>query len=235
MAQPDPQVPEDAGLPLQSRRLHPEGLVAVGLWGEQVVPRLVEKALGSRQHDRLRQQTCAGLTGDVVEIGFGSGRNVPHYPAAVQRVTAVEPSGVAWQMSARRRADSLVPVDRAGLDGQVLPFADASFDSALSTWTLCTVPDPVAALRELARVLRPGGSLLFVEHGAAPDAGVLRWQHRLDPLQRRVAAGCHLSRPIDALLSEAGLHVEELDRHYASGQPRAFGSLYRGRATASRP
>ncbi len=127
-----------------------------------------------------------------------------------------------------------MPVKRVGLDGQALPFADASFDSALSTWTLCTIPDAVAALREVVRVLRPGGSLLFVEHGAAPDPAVLRWQRRLDPLQRRVAAGCHLSRPIAELLAQAGLRVVELDRLYARGEPRPFGSLYLGCAQAGR-
>ena len=207
----------------------------MGLWAEQVVPRLVEAALGSAQHDSLRAQACAPLAGQVVEVGFGSGRNVPHYPAAVGLVTAIEPSDVAWRLSADRRAAAAVPVERAGLDGQALPFPNASFDSALSTWTMCTIPNPVAALRELARVLRPGGSLSFVEHGAAPDPGVLRWQRRLDPLQRRVAAGCHLSRPIDALLSEAGLHVVALQREYARGEPRPFGSLFVGRAVHARP
>lgn len=207
----------------------------MGLWREQVVPRVVEKALGSGQHDRLRQRTCAGLTGDVLEIGFGSGRNVPHYPAQVQTVTAVEPSDVAWQMSRQRRADSRAPVERAGLDGQALPLDDASVDSALSTWTLCTIPDPIAALSEVARVLRPGGTLHFVEHGAAPDPAVLRWQQRLDPVQRRVAAGCNLSRPIDALLAQAGLVVVEIEREYARGEPRPFGSLYLGRARAGSP
>lgn len=189
--------------------------------------------LGSRQHERLRQQACAGLSGDVIEIGFGSGRNVPHYPTGVRQVTAVEPSDVAWRLSAPRRAACPVPVERAGLDGQLQPFSDSSFDSALSTWTLCTIPDPIAALRQVARVLRPSGRLHFVEHGAAPDPGVLRWQRRLDPVQRHLAAGCHLSRPIDALLTQAGLDLVELKREYARGEPRAFGSLYRGSARAA--
>ena len=200
------------------------------LWGRQVVPRVVERALGTEQHERLRARVCAGLAGDVVELGFGSGRNVPHYPPAVRRVLAVEPSDVAWRLSEPRRRSAAAAVERAGLDAQDLPLPDASVDSALSTWTLCTVPDPVAALREVARVLRPGGTLHLVEHGAAPDAGVLRWQRRLDPLQRRLVAGCHLSRPVGQLLEAAGLQAVELEQHYAPGEPRVVGSLYVGRA-----
>lgn len=204
----------------------------MGVWTERVLPHVVERALGGRDHERRRAAACARLTGAVVEIGFGSGRCVPHYPASVTSVRAVEPSDVAWRMSAARREASPVPVERAGLDGQALPFADDSFDSALSTWTLCTVPDPVRALRELRRVLRPGGVLSFVEHGAAPDPGVLRWQRRLDPLQRRVGGGCHLSRPHDALLAEAGFTAVEVGRSYAPGEPKVFGSLYEGAAVA---
>lgn len=160
----------------------------MGLWSEQVVPRLVEKVLGSRQHDHLREQTCAGLTGDVVEIGFGSGRNIPHYPPAVRRVSAVEPSDLAWSMSARRRDGSPVPVERAGLDGQALPFADGSFDSALSTWTLCTVPDPLAALRELARVLVPAAACCSSSTAPPPTptccAGSTAWTRCSDASRR---------------------------------------------------
>lgn len=200
----------------------------MGTWSEQVVPRLTRKALGARRHHEIRARVCAGLTGEVVEVGFGAGLNVRHYPAAVLQVTAVEPSDVAWRLSAADRAACSVPVDRAALDGQRLPFGDASFDSALSTWTLCTIADPDAALREIRRVLRPGGRLFFVEHGAAPDPGVLAWQRRWDPVQRRVAAGCHVSRPVDQLLAGAGLPGEQVRRYYGRGEPKIFGSLYEG-------
>lgn len=201
----------------------------MGLWAEQVVPRVVRSALGAARHDEVRARVCSALSGEVVEIGFGSGLNVPHYPPAVTRVVAVEPSDVAWRLSAPAREASPVPVARAGLDGQHLPFPDDAFDSALSTWTLCTIPDPVAALRELRRVLRPGGRLHLVEHGAAPDPAVLRRQRRWDPVQRRLVDGCHVSRPVDELLEQAGLPGDGLRRYYAPGEPKVLGSLYEGR------
>jgi SAM-dependent methyltransferase len=121
-------------------------------------------------------------------------------------------------------------VRRAGLDGQTLPFADNSFDSALSTWTLCTIPDVAAALLELRRVLKPGGTFHFVEHGLAPDEGVQRWQHRLEPVQKRVAGGCHLSRPIVDLVQGAGFAISELDVFYEPRAPKALAALSLGTA-----
>lgn len=202
----------------------------MGLWAQRVVPRITNKVLASDRHSQIRARVCAGLTGEVMELGFGSGLNIRHYPAAVTQVTAVEPSDVAWGLSEQRRSGAPVPVSRSGLDGQRLPFPDASFDSVLSTWTLCTIPDVAAALHEVRRVLRPGGQLLFVEHGAAPDASVLRWQRRIDPVQRRVFAGCHVSRPIDDLLTAAGLAPQQLERFYVPGEPRPFAHLYEGRS-----
>jgi SAM-dependent methyltransferase len=202
-----------------------------GLWSTKVVPRMVNVVLGSTRQAGLRAEVCAGMTGDVVELGFGSGLNLPHYPAGVRQVTAVEPSDLAWSLSAERRQSSAVPVVRSGLDGQDLPFDDCSFDTALSTWTLCTIPDPVAALREVRRVLRPGGQLLFLEHGAAPDPRVRAWQHRMDPIQRRLFAGCHLSRSIAELLEQAELPADDLTVFYGPGEPKLFGSMYQGRST----
>src|SRR4051794_2098209 len=163
---------------------------------------------------KLRRRVCAGLAGDVVEIGFGSGLNVPFYPGAVTRVSAVEPADVAWKLAAKRVGDASDPVQRAGLDGQSLPFADDSFDAAVSTWTLCTIPDIAAALGEVRRVLKPGGTLHFVEPGLAPDESVRRWQHRLEPIQKRLFGGCHLTRPIVDLLTTAGFEITQLDVFY---------------------
>ncbi len=207
----------------------------MGWYSTQVVPRLVNTACGSRVTRVRRQQVCAGLHGRVLEIGFGSGLNVPFYPADVQVVDAVEPADVGWRLAARRLAASPVAVRRSGLDGQLLPFADDTFDGALSTWTLCTIPDPLAALREVRRVLRPGAALHFVEHGLAPDASVQRWQHRLEPFQQRLAGGCHLTRPITALLSDAGWDVLGLQTLYERGAPKVLGADVAGTAVPSGP
>jgi ubiquinone/menaquinone biosynthesis C-methylase UbiE len=196
----------------------------VGFYGDHVLPRVVDVACNAKASVPQRQRVCEGLSGEVVEIGFGSGSNVPFYPAAVTSVSAVEPADVGWKLAAKRLQDATVPVQRSGLDGQSLPFPDDRFDAALSTWTMCTIPDVDAALRELRRVLKPGGRLHFVEHGLAPDEGVRRWQHRLEPVQKRIFGGCHLTRPTVELLQAAGFEISEVDRYYEKGSPKAFGA-----------
>jgi SAM-dependent methyltransferase len=208
------------------------GEATMGFYAEQVVPRIIDKACGTKTAEPLRRRVCAGLAGEVVEIGFGSGHNVPFYPAAVTRVTAVEPSDVGWKLAAERVRAATVPVQRSGLDGQSLPFADDSYDAALSTWTLCTIPDAGGALREIRRVLKPGGTLHFLEHGLAPDESVRRWQRRLDPVEFRLAGGCHFTRPIVDLLTAAGFTLGELDVFYEQGAPKFAGADSLGTAVS---
>jgi ubiquinone/menaquinone biosynthesis C-methylase UbiE len=207
----------------------------MGWWGEQAVPRLVDVGLGTRLVRPLRARVCEGLAGELLEIGFGSALNLEHYPPEVGVVQAVEPSDVAWRLARRKHlergaAAGRPTVRRAGLDGQRLDLPDTSVDSALSTFSLCTIPDAAAALAEVRRVLRPGGAFHFLEHGLAPDPAVVRWQRRLAPVQYHLFGGCHLDRPIAELVGESGLVVVELDRFYYSIGPRSVGSLYLGRA-----
>jgi len=203
----------------------------MGLYRDHVLPRLVNATCGIAAMEPHRRRVCAGLHGEVVEIGFGSGLNAPFYPATVARVRAVEPADLAWRLAADRVAASVVPVERAGLDGQRLPLADDAVDSALVTWSLCTIPDPVAALTEVRRVLRPGGTLHFLEHGLAPDADVRTWQRRLEPIQKRVAGGCHLTRDVVAMVEAAELSVREVEHFYQEEGLRSVGASTLGVAT----
>lgn len=192
----------------------------MGYYGDRVLPRVINVACGMKSSEPFRHRVCEGLHGNVVEIGFGSGHNVRHYPPAVTEVTAIEPADLAWKLAADRLAATTLPVHRSGLDGQQLPLADDSQDTALSTWTMCTIPDIAAALAELRRVLKPGGTLHFVEHGLAPDEKVRRWQHRLEPMQQRLFGGCHLTRQITDLLVDAGFEIVERDEFYEPGAPK---------------
>jgi ubiquinone/menaquinone biosynthesis C-methylase UbiE len=204
----------------------------MGLYGEQVLPRIINVACGLKGAQPLRRRVCEGLEGDVVELGFGSGLNVPFYPDTVKRVAAVEPADVGWKLAEKRLRATSVPVERSGLDGQSLPFADNSYDAALSTWTLCTIPDVATALSEVRRVLKPGGTLHFVEHGLAPDERVRRWQHRFEPMQKKVFGGCHLTRPVVDLLTAAGFTITDLDQFYEEGAPKIMGADSLGTAVA---
>ncbi|MEO7428464.1 MAG: methyltransferase domain-containing protein [Acidimicrobiales bacterium] len=192
----------------------------MGIYAGQVLPRIINVACGMKANRLLRERVCAGLHGQVVEIGFGSGHNVPFYPSAVTGVAGIEPASLGWKLAAKRLEASRVPVERAGLDGASLPLADNSCDTALSTWTMCTIPDIGAALAELRRVLKPGGSLHFVEHGLAPDERVQRTQHRLEPVQKRLFGGCHLTREITHLLTDAGFTIVEADEFYEDAAPK---------------
>ncbi len=203
----------------------------MGFYRNAVFPHVMNKLMDNETTREIRTRVCGDLAGDVVEIGFGTGLNLPHLPATVTRLRAVDPSEQGAKIAAARIAASTVAVDLAGLDGQALPFADESADAVLCTWALCSIPDAVAAVREVSRVLRSGGALHFVEHGKAPDERVRRWQNRLNPLQQRVACGCNLNRDIPALIEAGGLRIDRLDTYYSKGEPQTFGATYEGTAT----
>ena len=205
----------------------------VGVWSEQVVPRMTDVMLGNRDVRRHRERVAAGLHGVVLESGFGSGLNVPVYPDEVTRVLAVEPSTVGHARGADRIRASAVPVEFVGLDGQDIALPDESADSALSTFTLCTIPDAGRALREVRRVLRPGGHLHFLEHGLCPDPRVARWQHRCNGIEQRIAGGCNLDRTIDDLVRDSGFVIDDLTEGFMGGPKlsRPWTYLYEGRAT----
>lgn len=194
---------------------------------DRILPRIVEVSLRGAEFEPVRARVAAELDGEVLEIGFGSGLNVPHYPPTVARIRAVDPAVTGRKLAASRIAACPVPIEFAGLDAGSLPAKNASVDHVLSTWTLCTVPDPGQALAEILRVLRPGGSLHFAEHGLAPDAKVARRQHRLTPLQRLAFGGCHLDRPIGQLLGSSGLELTRLDTYYLPG-PKIVGYTFEG-------
>ena len=191
----------------------------MGFYDDQVVPRLTDLIMRRRELTAIRARVAAALDGDILEVGFGSGLNVAHYPPTVTRIRAVDPATVGRKLAAKRVASSPVPVEYVGLDGQALPLKSSSVDHVLTTWTLGSIPDVDLALSEIRRVLRPGGHFHFVEHGRSPGARITRWQDRLTPLQRRVAGGCHLNRPIGHLVRSSGLEMLRLGNYYAKGPP----------------
>ena len=192
----------------------------MALWRNQLLPRLIDLTLGTDDVSAWRKKCLRGIEGVVVEPGFGSGLNIVHMPEEVTRVYAVDPAVVGQKLAAGRVAASSIEVAFVGLDGERLPLDDHSCDAGVLTFTLCTIPDAAAALAELRRVIRPGGTLHFVEHGASPDANVKKWQDRATPLQKRVADGCHLNRLITELITDAGFTIEWTEASYV-GRPKA--------------
>ena len=204
----------------------------MGFYDDRVLPHIINVVMNTKQTRRIRERVCSGLKGEVLEIGFGTGHNLPYLPATVTRLLAVEPSGRSVELARDRIDASPIDVDVIGLDGQRLPVADDSVDAVLCTWSLCTIPDAVAAVAEARRVLRPSGQFYFIEHGAAPDAGVRRWQDRLNGMEQRIAGGCNLNRDITGIVEAGGMTIKSLDRYYNPGEPKAFGAMYEGVATA---
>jgi len=203
----------------------------MGWYRDRVFVRIMNTLMNTKETRRIRGEVCSPLHDEVVEIGFGTGLNLPHLPAAVKRLRAVDPLERGRELAADRLASTPVPVEFVGLDGEHLPLEDESADTVLSTWTLCSIPDPVAAVREIRRVLKPGGTFHFAEHGRSPDERVRRWQDRLNGVQNRIACGCNLNRDIAGIVEEGGLRLERLDTFYAKGDPKTLGWTFEGVAS----
>lgn len=194
-----------------------------------VLPPLLDMVMRQRQIEKYRRELIPTARGRVLEVGIGSGLNLPLYGAGVNMVVGLDPSERLLSMARRRAAKANVAVDLMHGSATAIPLDNDSVDMVVMTWTLCSISDPVAAVREMRRVLKPGGALLFVEHGLSPEPCVARWQHRLTPIWRHISGGCHLDRKVDDLIRAGGFEVAELKTEYAHG-PRPLTYMYEGRA-----
>jgi ubiquinone/menaquinone biosynthesis C-methylase UbiE len=194
-----------------------------------LLPRLIHFAMTREEVTRLRRTHVPKAGGVVLEVGIGSGLNIPFYTRAVTKLYGVDPSAELLERARGQAARASFPVELLNRRADRLPLADASIDTVVVTWSLCSIADAADALREMHRVLKPGGVLLFVEHGLSPDASVRTWQNRLTPVWRRLAGGCHLNRQMDELVRGAGFSIADLRKSYLPG-PRALAFVYEGRA-----
>ncbi len=196
----------------------------MGLYSRYILPRVVHFTCGLKPNMRQREKVVPRARGRVLEIGIGSGLNFPFYdPTRVAKVWGLDPSPEMTRMAEQAARSLRFEVEFIGLPGDEIPLEDKSVDTVLVTYTLCTIPDTTPALRQMSRVLRPGGELIFCEHGAAPDASVRRWQDRLNPIWKRFGGGCHLNRAIPALIEVGGFRIESLETMYIPGwRPASF-------------
>jgi ubiquinone/menaquinone biosynthesis C-methylase UbiE len=201
----------------------------MGVYNERILPYLIDFSMADGILGDYRREALAQVTGDVLEIGFGTGLNLPYYPHTIGQITTVDPSPGVHRLAQRRIAASSIVVDHYMLSGEALPMADQSFDSVVSTFTLCSVPNIEQALAEIYRVLKPGGRFFFVEHGLSDEPTVQKWQNRLTPLQRRIAGGCHFNRNMGELIRLQFDQVELISA-YAEKVPKVAGYFYRGMA-----
>jgi len=199
----------------------------MGFYDDQIVPRILNFAMGMAVIQDERRKCLTGVHGRVLEIGFGSGHNIPFYPGTVEKVVAIDPSEVSARLAKKRVEQAAFPVEYLALKGEEIAAPDSSFDSAVSTFTLCSIPDAPKALKQILRVLKPGAEFHFVEHGRSPDANVQRWQDRLNGVQQFICGGCHLNRDIEKLIRDSGLEVLSIDKSYAEG-PKFASYFYRG-------
>lgn len=202
----------------------------MGWYGRWIFPRLLDWTMAGEPFASYRQRLLADVSGEVLEIGFGTGLNLAYYPESVTSLTVIDPNPGVQELARPRIEQAPVPVVSRSMAGEALLMADESFDWVVSTWTLCSIADLEKALQEVRRVLKPNGKFTFIEHGLSPDPSLQRWQNRLTPLQRRIADGCHLNRAIADFVGQS-LTLESLQTFYAPGLPKAAGFFYQGTAT----
>jgi SAM-dependent methyltransferase len=200
----------------------------VGLYSRWIFPRLCDWVMGLPTLAGLRKEVLADVGGDILEIGFGTGLNLAHYPEHVRRITTIDPNPGMNTLARRRVAESGIEVDHRTLRGEDLPFDDESFDVVVSTWTLCSIPEVGRALGEIYRVLRPGGRFVFLEHGLSDETNVQKWQRRLNPIEVLLADGCRLDLDIEAVVRGQPFGQVEVERFEIEGLPRTHGTMYRG-------
>jgi ubiquinone/menaquinone biosynthesis C-methylase UbiE len=202
----------------------------MNVYADYIFPRLMDRVMRGEEFRQLRSALLKDVQGEVLEIGSGTGLNLPHYPRGIASLSIVEPAHFLPRRLAERTASVSFPVHSHHVTAESLPFRRQQFDVVVSTWTICTIPDPVKALREVRRVLKPGGIFLFLEHGRSEDKRVAAWQDRLNPIQNIIGCGCNLNRRIDQLIEESGLEIVHLDRFRMPHVPRIGGEMYEGRA-----
>jgi len=201
----------------------------VKIYTNQILPRILDCGMGLSYIGEERQKCLSNVSGQVLEIGFGSGLNLPYYSSRVERLVAIDPSRVSAKLARKRVVVAPFPVEYLPLKGEEIPAADQSFDSVVSTFTLCTIPDVAIALWQIRRVLKPTGHFFFLEHGLSPDPAVQRWQDRMNGVQKALFGGCHLNRDMEQLIISAGFEILALDKYYSKG-PKAAAHFYRGLA-----
>jgi ubiquinone/menaquinone biosynthesis C-methylase UbiE len=210
---------------------HPtKGGVSMGFYSQVVFPRLLDWGMSSPDIEKYRQEVLAEVSGEVLEIGFGTGLNIPHYPKHIQKLTTIDVNPGMNALAQKRIDASGIEVDNQLLNGESLPMPDNTFDSVISTWTLCSIAKVNLALQEIYRVLKPGGRFFFIEHGLSNEPKIQVWQNRLTPVQKIIADGCHLNRSMQQLI-ENYFETVKLEQFYAPDLPKVMGYMYKGVAT----
>jgi ubiquinone/menaquinone biosynthesis C-methylase UbiE len=206
---------------------------SVGIYSKHIFPYILEWSLGTSEMGNYRRSALAAARGETLEVGFGTGLNLPYYPETVSKLTAIDSENMLQHRVERRIAESPIPVIRLQLDATGrMPFDGRRFDTIVTTMTLCSIADVASALSEIARLIKPGGRFLFLEHGRSDDRSIARRQDRFNPIQRIIAAGCNINRPIDQLIKSAGFEIMSLERFRMPNAPRIMAEMYRGVATS---